>query len=57
MISLLLEHQVGSISAETAEELKKLPLDRLDRLALELREFTSLDDLTAWVDRNSPESV
>jgi hypothetical protein len=57
LISLLLEHQVGSISAETVEELKKLPLDRLDRLALELREFTSLEDLTAWVDRNNTQSV
>jgi hypothetical protein len=52
LISLLLEHQVGAISPETVEELKKLPLERLDRLALELREFTSLADLTAWIDRH-----
>jgi Domain of unknown function (DUF4351) len=49
LIGLLLTHQVGTISAETVEEIKKLPIEQLDRLALDLRGFTSVIDLTNWL--------
>jgi Domain of unknown function (DUF4351) len=49
LISLLLSHRVGAIFAETAEEIKKLPIDQLDRLAIDLMDFTSIVDLTNWL--------
>ena len=53
LIGLLLAHQVGPISAETGEDIKKLPIDQLDRLALELRDFTNIVDLTDWLKQNN----
>jgi hypothetical protein len=53
LISLLLAHQVGAISAETVEEIKKLPTEQLDRLALDLRGFTSVVDLTNWLQQKN----
>jgi predicted transposase YdaD len=53
LIGLLLAHQVGMISAETAEEIKKLPIEQLDRLALDLRDFTSVIDLTNWLQQKN----
>jgi predicted transposase YdaD len=53
LISLLLVHQVGSISAETTEEIKKLPIKQLDRLALDLMSFTSIIDLTNWLQQKN----
>ena len=49
LINLLLAHRVGAISAETAEEIKQLPIEQLDRLALDLMGFTSIIDLTNWL--------
>jgi Domain of unknown function (DUF4351) len=49
LIGLLLAHQLGAISAETVEEIKKLSIEQLDRLALDLRGFTSVIDLTNWL--------
>jgi hypothetical protein len=48
LIDILLTHRVGAISAATAEEIKKLPIEQLDRLALDLLNFTSVTDLTNW---------
>jgi hypothetical protein len=53
LIGLLLAHQVGTISAETIEEIKKLPIEQLDRLALDLRGFTSIVDLTNWLQQKN----
>lgn len=52
LISLLLAHQVGEISVGTAEEIKKIPIEHLDRLALDLRDFKSIVDLTNWLKQN-----
>jgi Domain of unknown function (DUF4351) len=49
LIGLLLSQRVGAISAETAEEIKKLPIEQLDRLALDLMGFTSIIDLANWL--------
>ena len=49
LISLLLAHQVEEVSAETAEDIKKIPIEQLDQLALDLRNFTSVVDLTNWL--------
>jgi Domain of unknown function (DUF4351) len=53
LINLLLARQVGAISAETAEEIKKLPIEQLDRLALDLMDFTSIVDLTNWLQQKN----
>jgi hypothetical protein len=53
LIGLLLTRQVGAISAETAEEIKKLPSEQLDRLALDLIGFTSIVDLTNWLQQEN----
>jgi Domain of unknown function (DUF4351) len=53
LIGLLLAQQVGAISAETVEEIKKLPSEQLDRLAIDLRDFTSIADLTNWLQQKN----
>jgi predicted transposase YdaD len=53
LIGLLLAHQVGTIAADTAEEIKKLSIEQLDRLALDLRGFTSVIDLTNWLQQKN----
>ena len=55
LLRLLLTQQVGTIFTETVEELGKLPTEQLDQLALDLRGFTTIDDLTNWLkQKNSP---
>ena len=49
LLSLLLAQQVGTISIETVEELKKLSIGQLNQLALDLRDFASIEDLTNWL--------
>ena len=56
MISFLFAQQVGTISIETIEELKKLPIEQLDQLALDLRGFTNTDDLTNWITQRNASS-
>lgn len=53
LIGLLLARQVGAISAETAEDIKKLPIEQLDRLALDLMGFSSIVDLTNWLQQKN----
>ena len=53
LIGILLAYRVGVISAETAEEIKKLPIEQLDRLALDLMGFTSIVDLTNWLQQKN----
>ena len=49
MIGFLLGQQMGTISTDIVEELKKLPIEQLDQLALDLRGFTNIDDLVNWI--------
>jgi hypothetical protein len=53
LISLQLARQVGAISAETTEDIKKLPIEQLDRLALDLMDFKSMVDLTNWLQQQN----
>jgi Domain of unknown function (DUF4351) len=50
---MITPHRVGAISAKTAEEIKKLPIEQLDRLALDLMNFTSIIDLTNWLQKKN----
>jgi Domain of unknown function (DUF4351) len=52
LVSLLLERRVGQISEEAADSIKKLSNEQLDRLALDLMDFTNSDDLTNWLQRS-----
>jgi Domain of unknown function (DUF4351) len=53
LIGLLLTRQVGAISAETVEDIKKLSIEQLDRLALDLMGFSSIFDLTNWLQQKN----
>lgn len=52
LIALLLAQQLGTLSGETIEDLKKVPIEQLDQLALNLRDFTNIDALATWIGQN-----
>lgn len=52
LVSLLLERRVGQISEEVADSIKKLSNEQLERLALDLMDFTNSGDLTNWLQRS-----
>ena len=54
LLTLLLAQQVGTISIETVEELKKLSIGQLDQLALDSRGLASIDDLMNWLKQQNP---
>ena len=56
LIGFLLSQQMEIISADVVEELKKLPIDQLDQLALDLRSFTNADDLANWITQRNASS-
>ena len=56
MIGFLLAQQMEIISTDIVEELKKLPIEQLDQLALDLRGFTNADDLANWVTQRNASS-
>jgi hypothetical protein len=51
VVILLLNHRVGMVSEETAIEIRKLPIDRLEQLATDLLDFTGSNDLAEWLQR------
>jgi Domain of unknown function (DUF4351) len=51
VVILLLNHRLGEISEETAIEIRKVPIDRLEQLATDLLDFTVSNDLTTWFQR------
>lgn len=56
MIGVLLAQQMEIISTDIVEELKKLPIEQLDQLALDLRGFTNVDDLANWITQRNASS-
>ena len=56
MIGVLLAQQMEIISTDIVEELKKLPIEQLDQLALDLRSFTNVDDLANWITQRNASS-
>jgi predicted aldo/keto reductase-like oxidoreductase len=52
LLSLQLERRVGQISEEVADSIKKLSNEQLERLALDLMDFTNIDGLTNWLQRS-----
>jgi Domain of unknown function (DUF4351) len=53
LIGLQLARRVGAISAETIEDIKKLPIEQLDQLALDLMDFKSIVDLSNWLQQQN----
>jgi Domain of unknown function (DUF4351) len=47
-----LKRRVGELSVQVQDRIKSLPLAKLDNLADALLDFTSMEDLTAWLDTN-----
>jgi Domain of unknown function (DUF4351) len=53
LIGLQLARQVGEISAETIEDIKKLPIEQLEQLALDLMDFKNIIDLINWLQQQN----
>ena len=49
LITRLLNRRVGEISLQVQEQIKCLPLEKLEDLGEALLEFTSMEDLTTWL--------
>jgi Domain of unknown function (DUF4351) len=48
----LLDRRVGDVSTEILERVNVLPLERLDDLHDAALDFTSVSELTSWLDLN-----
>ena len=47
-----LNRRFGDISLQIQEQIKSLPLERLDDLGEALLDFAGMEDLAAWLDTN-----
>jgi Domain of unknown function (DUF4351) len=45
-----LKHQVGDLSPQIHENIKSLPMEKLEDLSEALLDFTKIEDLTNWLD-------
>jgi Domain of unknown function (DUF4351) len=52
LIIRLLNRRVGDVSLQNQEQIKSLPLEKLDDLGEALLDFTGMEDLTTWLDNN-----
>ncbi|HMV49242.1 MAG TPA: DUF4351 domain-containing protein [Blastocatellia bacterium] len=48
-----LERKLNSLSARAVKRVEALPLDKLEQLAVDLLDFTSTKDLTAWLGKHA----
>jgi len=55
LVLKLLSRKVGKLPPKLELQVKALPLDPLEELAEALLDFSTLDDLSAWLDNNNPE--
>ena len=53
----LIHRRFGILESETNDRICALPLETLEQLGDALLDFTSRDDLTAWLLGHSPEGV
>ena len=49
LITRQLQRRIGEISLQTQVQIKSLPLEKLEDLGEALLEFTSMEDLTTWL--------
>ena len=52
LITRQLQRRIGEISLQTQVQIKSLPLEKLEDLGEALLEFTSMEDLTTWLNAN-----
>jgi Domain of unknown function (DUF4351) len=52
LIMRLLNRRVGDLSLQIQEQIKSLPLEKLDDLGEALLDFDGTEDLTTWLDTN-----
>lgn len=49
LVTLLLERKVGALPEQTRDRISRLTLNQLEGLAIALLEFTTVEDLEAWL--------
>jgi len=54
IIQQMLTHRFGNIPPELQEQLSSLSSPELDRLSAVLLGFSSIDDLSHWLEQNRP---
>ncbi|NER22491.1 MAG: DUF4351 domain-containing protein [Symploca sp. SIO1C2] len=47
-----LSRKVGKLSSKLESQIKALPLEKLEELAEALLDFSTLDDLSTWLQNN-----
>ncbi|NES21331.1 MAG: Rpn family recombination-promoting nuclease/putative transposase [Symploca sp. SIO3E6] len=55
LVLKLLSRKLGKLPSKLDSQIKALPLERLEELAEALLDFSTLDDLSAWLQNNNPE--
>lgn len=53
----LIHRRFGILETETTDRIRLLPLERLEQFIEELPNFTSRDDLTAWLLEHAPDET
>lgn len=51
---LMFTRRFGTLDAQTTGRIRELMVPQLEELAVALLDFTQIDDLYAWLDRNPP---
>ncbi|NEP56444.1 MAG: DUF4351 domain-containing protein, partial [Symploca sp. SIO2G7] len=54
LVLKLLSRKLGKIPPKLESQIKALPLEPLEELAEALLDFSTLDDLSAWLQNNNP---
>jgi predicted transposase YdaD len=53
LVLQLLRQKVGKLNAKITAQIAKLDLEQIERLAIALLNFESIEDLTNWLSQNS----
>ncbi|MEG4014449.1 MULTISPECIES: Rpn family recombination-promoting nuclease/putative transposase [unclassified Microcoleus] len=54
LIMRLLSRRLGQINPDIESRIRQLPIDKLENLAEAMLDFSNAEDLTAWLEANSP---
>ncbi|NET62816.1 MAG: DUF4351 domain-containing protein [Symploca sp. SIO2E6] len=54
LVLKLLSRKVGQLPPKLESQIQALPLEELEELAEALLDFSTLDDLSAWLHKNNP---
>jgi hypothetical protein len=53
LVLQLLRQKVGKLNAKITAQIAKLDLEQIEKLAIALLNFESIEDLTNWMSQNS----